>query len=187
MMLKLYGYLNRVPSIGSPRLTLTARQLLGSAIRDCSRSRIRAISLTAFSILARGSPACSSIAELSYRDFISDTFQGFLAPTHTSPFVVDLLSAKSIAILRTPGSPSSYANDRFDVLANGPRWDAQAHHGGSAEVARHPREGRNQAGLIRSRLRDAHTVQACDCLLTSLRCIPITKQNQGGDHYGHKA
>src|SRR5438034_3195439 len=36
------------------------------------------------------------------KDFISDTFQGFLAPVRTSPAIVELLSTKSIGILKMP-------------------------------------------------------------------------------------
>ena len=47
--------------------------------------------------------------ELGYKDFISDTFQGFLAPAKTPSAIVELLSTKSIEILNRPGSPSSCA------------------------------------------------------------------------------
>jgi len=58
--------------------------------------------------------------ELGYKDFVSDTFQGFLAPANTPSSIVALLSAKSIAILKTPKITEQLRNDGFEVLANGP-------------------------------------------------------------------
>src|SRR5215469_13271783 len=45
-------------------------------------------------------PDVPTMVELGYKDFISDTFQGFLAPANTPAAVVDLLAAKSIDILK---------------------------------------------------------------------------------------
>jgi tripartite-type tricarboxylate transporter receptor subunit TctC len=53
-------------------------------------------------------------------DFVSDTFQGFLAPAKTPPSIVELLSAKSIGVLNTPKIAEQLRNDGFEVLANGP-------------------------------------------------------------------
>ncbi|WP_338828227.1 tripartite tricarboxylate transporter substrate binding protein [Bradyrhizobium sp. 27S5] len=61
-----------------------------------------------------------TMIELGYKDFVSDTFQGFLAPTNTPSSIVALLSAKSIAILKTPKIAEQLRNDGFEVLANGP-------------------------------------------------------------------
>src|SRR5260370_473385 len=61
-----------------------------------------------------------TMVELGYKDFISDTFQGFLAPAKTPPAVVELLSAKSIEILKRPKISEQLRNDGFEVLANGP-------------------------------------------------------------------
>src|SRR4029077_6545004 len=47
-------------------------------------------------------PDVPTMVELGYKDFISDTFQGFLAPVKTSPAIIELLSAKSIEILKRP-------------------------------------------------------------------------------------
>ena len=54
-------------------------------------------------------PEVPTMVELGYKDFISDTFQGFLAPVKTPPAIVELLAAKSIEILKTPKIPSNCA------------------------------------------------------------------------------
>ena len=58
--------------------------------------------------------------ELGYKDFVSDTFQGFLAPVKTPSAVVELLSAKSIEILKTPRIAEQLRNNGFEVIAGGP-------------------------------------------------------------------
>ena len=58
--------------------------------------------------------------ELGYKDFISDTFQGFLAPVKTPPSVVELLSKKSIEILNRPQITTQLRDNGFEVIANGP-------------------------------------------------------------------
>jgi len=65
-------------------------------------------------------PDVPTMVELGYKDFISDTFQGFLAPSKTPPAIVELVSAKSIGILKTPKISEQLRNDGFEVLANGP-------------------------------------------------------------------
>jgi len=65
-------------------------------------------------------PDVPTMVELGYKDFISDTFQGFLAPAKTSPAIVELVSAKSIEILKRPKIAEQLRNDGFEVLANGP-------------------------------------------------------------------
>jgi tripartite-type tricarboxylate transporter receptor subunit TctC len=60
------------------------------------------------------------MVELGYRDFVSDTFQGFLAPANTPPTVVDLLATKSIEILKRADIAQQLRNDGFKVIANGP-------------------------------------------------------------------
>jgi tripartite-type tricarboxylate transporter receptor subunit TctC len=65
-------------------------------------------------------PDVPTMIELGFKDFISDTFQGFLAPAKTSPDIVGLLSAKSIEILKRPKISEQLRNDGFEVLANGP-------------------------------------------------------------------
>ncbi len=65
-------------------------------------------------------PDVPTMVELGYKDFLSDTFQGFLAPAKTPPAIVELLSRKSIEILRTPKVSEQLRNNGFEVLANGP-------------------------------------------------------------------
>jgi tripartite-type tricarboxylate transporter receptor subunit TctC len=65
-------------------------------------------------------PDVPTMVELGYKDFISDTFQGFLAPAKTSPAIIELLSAKSIEILKTPATAEQLRNNGFEVIANGP-------------------------------------------------------------------
>jgi len=65
-------------------------------------------------------PDVPTMVELGYEDFISDTFQGFLAPAKTAPAIVELLSAKSLEILKRPKIAEQLRNDGFEVLANGP-------------------------------------------------------------------
>jgi tripartite-type tricarboxylate transporter receptor subunit TctC len=65
-------------------------------------------------------PDVPTMVELGYKDFISDTFQGFLAPAKTPPAIVALLSAKSIEILRNTKIAEQLRHDGFEVIANGP-------------------------------------------------------------------
>jgi tripartite-type tricarboxylate transporter receptor subunit TctC len=60
------------------------------------------------------------MVELGYKDLVSDTFQGFLAPVKTPPAIVGLLSARSIEILKRPEISEQLRNNGFEVLANGP-------------------------------------------------------------------
>ena len=65
-------------------------------------------------------PDVPTMVELGYKDFISDTFQGFLAPAKTPPAIVELLSAKSIEILKAAKIVEQLRNDGFEIIANGP-------------------------------------------------------------------
>jgi tripartite-type tricarboxylate transporter receptor subunit TctC len=65
-------------------------------------------------------PDVPTMVELGYTGFISDTFQGFLAPAKTPATIVELLSAKSIEILKTPAIAEQLRNNGFEVIANGP-------------------------------------------------------------------
>jgi tripartite-type tricarboxylate transporter receptor subunit TctC len=65
-------------------------------------------------------PDVPTMVELGYKDFVSDTFQGFLAPANTPAAVVELLAAKSLGILKTPKIAEQLRNDGFEVIANGP-------------------------------------------------------------------
>jgi tripartite-type tricarboxylate transporter receptor subunit TctC len=65
-------------------------------------------------------PDVPTMVELGYKDFVSDTFQGFLAPAKTAPDIVELLSAKSLEILKKPAVSEQLRKSGFEVLANGP-------------------------------------------------------------------
>jgi tripartite-type tricarboxylate transporter receptor subunit TctC len=65
-------------------------------------------------------PDVPTMVELGYKDFISDTFQGFLAPARTPPAIVEMLSAKSIEILKRPAISEQLRNNGFEVIGNGP-------------------------------------------------------------------
>lgn len=65
-------------------------------------------------------PDVPTMIELGYDNFVSDTFQGLLAPANTPASIVGLLSAKSIEILKTPKIAEQLQKDGFEVLANGP-------------------------------------------------------------------
>ena len=65
-------------------------------------------------------PDVPTMVELGFKDFISDTFQGFLAPAKTPPAIVELLSTKSIEILKRPAIAEQLRNNGFEVIANGP-------------------------------------------------------------------
>jgi tripartite-type tricarboxylate transporter receptor subunit TctC len=65
-------------------------------------------------------PDVPTMVELGYQDFITDTFQGFLAPAKTPPEIIELLSRKSIEILKRPEISDQLRNNGFEVLANGP-------------------------------------------------------------------
>jgi tripartite-type tricarboxylate transporter receptor subunit TctC len=65
-------------------------------------------------------PEVPTMVELGYKDFIADTFQGFLAPVKTPPDIVARLSAGALKILKTPGIADQLRNDGFEVIANGP-------------------------------------------------------------------
>jgi tripartite-type tricarboxylate transporter receptor subunit TctC len=65
-------------------------------------------------------PDVPTMIELGYKDFISDTFQGFPAPAKTAPAVIDLLARKSIRVLKRPAIATQLADNGFEVIANGP-------------------------------------------------------------------
>jgi tripartite-type tricarboxylate transporter receptor subunit TctC len=60
------------------------------------------------------------MVELGYKDFIADTFQGFLAPAKTPPEIVELLSKKTIDVLQDPKIAEQLRTGGFEVIANGP-------------------------------------------------------------------
>src|SRR5215472_10222493 len=65
-------------------------------------------------------PNVPTMIELGYKDFISDTFQGFLAPVKTPPEIVSQLAAKAIEVLKVEKTAEQLRNDGFEVIANGP-------------------------------------------------------------------
>ena len=65
-------------------------------------------------------PDVPTMVELGYQDFVTDTFQGFLAPARTPPSIVDQLAAKSLSIVKTAQIAEQLRNNGFVVLANGP-------------------------------------------------------------------
>jgi len=65
-------------------------------------------------------PDVPTMVELGYQGFVTDTFQGFLAPAKTPPSIVDQLAAKSLAIVKTAQIAEQLRNNGFVVLANGP-------------------------------------------------------------------
>jgi tripartite-type tricarboxylate transporter receptor subunit TctC len=65
-------------------------------------------------------PQVPTMVELGYKDFVADTFQGFLAPAKTPPDIVKLLSTKSLEVLKIPAVAEQLRNGGFEVIANGP-------------------------------------------------------------------
>jgi tripartite-type tricarboxylate transporter receptor subunit TctC len=65
-------------------------------------------------------PTVPTMIEVGYKDFIADTFQGFLAPAKTPPEIVQLLATKTVAVLKDPKLAEQLRNSGFEVLANGP-------------------------------------------------------------------
>jgi tripartite-type tricarboxylate transporter receptor subunit TctC len=65
-------------------------------------------------------PDVPTMIELGFKDFISDTFQGFLAPARTPPAVIELLATKAVAVLKTPKIAEQLRNGGFEVIASGP-------------------------------------------------------------------
>ena len=66
-------------------------------------------------------PDVPTMVELGFADFISDTFQGFLAPAGTPAPIVELLSTKAIETLKTSKISEQLRNNGFEVIANGPQ------------------------------------------------------------------
>jgi tripartite-type tricarboxylate transporter receptor subunit TctC len=65
-------------------------------------------------------PNVPTMVESGYKDFIADTFQGFLAPVKTPPEIVQMLATKTVAVLKDPKLAEQLRNNGFEVLANGP-------------------------------------------------------------------
>jgi tripartite-type tricarboxylate transporter receptor subunit TctC len=65
-------------------------------------------------------PEVQTMIDLGYKDVVADTFQAFLAPAKTSPDIIELLSTKTTAILKTPKIAGQLRDGGFEVLATGP-------------------------------------------------------------------
>jgi tripartite-type tricarboxylate transporter receptor subunit TctC len=65
-------------------------------------------------------PEVPTMVELGYKDFLTDTFQGFLAPAQTPAEIVELLAKAALDILHDPAVSGQLRSNGFEVLANGP-------------------------------------------------------------------
>ncbi len=65
-------------------------------------------------------PNVPTMMELGYNDFVTDTFQGFLAPAKTPTEVVNALVTTSLAVLNDKAINAQLVTAGFDVLARGP-------------------------------------------------------------------
>jgi tripartite-type tricarboxylate transporter receptor subunit TctC len=65
-------------------------------------------------------PEVPTMIELGYKDFLSDTFHGILAPAGTPPEIVERLAAASLQALRQPAFHEHLRSLGFEVIGNGP-------------------------------------------------------------------
>ena len=65
-------------------------------------------------------PDVPTMVDLGYKDFITDTFQAFMAPAKTPPAFIELLSMTALAILNDKAIHDKLQANGFQVLANGP-------------------------------------------------------------------
>src|ERR1700710_1669720 len=65
-------------------------------------------------------PDVPTMIELGYKDFLSDTFHGTLAPAGTPPEIVERLAAASLQALRQPAFHEYLRSLGFEVIGNGP-------------------------------------------------------------------
>jgi tripartite-type tricarboxylate transporter receptor subunit TctC len=65
-------------------------------------------------------PDVPTMVELGYKDFVTDTFQGFLAPAKTPDDIVAVLAKTSVDILHDKTVHDQLQANGFEVLANGP-------------------------------------------------------------------
>jgi tripartite-type tricarboxylate transporter receptor subunit TctC len=65
-------------------------------------------------------PDVPTMVELGYKDFLSDTFHGTLAPAGTPPEIVERLAAASLEALRQPAFHEHLRSLGFEVIGNGP-------------------------------------------------------------------
>lgn len=65
-------------------------------------------------------PDVPTMIELGYKDFLSDTFHGVLAPAGTPPEIVERLAAALLEALRLPPFRERLGSLGFEVIGNGP-------------------------------------------------------------------
>jgi tripartite-type tricarboxylate transporter receptor subunit TctC len=65
-------------------------------------------------------PEVPTMIELGYKDFLSDTFHGMLAPATTPPEIIERLAGASLDILRQPEFHEQLRSLGFEVIGNGP-------------------------------------------------------------------
>jgi tripartite-type tricarboxylate transporter receptor subunit TctC len=65
-------------------------------------------------------PDVPTMIELGYKDFLSDTFHGVLAPAGTPPEIVERLAAALLEALRPAPFREQLGSLGFEVIANGP-------------------------------------------------------------------
>jgi tripartite-type tricarboxylate transporter receptor subunit TctC len=65
-------------------------------------------------------PDVPTMIELGYKDFLSDTFHGMLAPAATPPEIVERLAAALLEALRQPTLHEQLRSLGFEVIGNGP-------------------------------------------------------------------
>ena len=86
--------------------------------------QILAGSLTALAVTGRKRwpelPDVPTMIELGYPDFVTDTFQAFMAPAKTPQPILDALVKTTLIILNDKPINAQLQKAGFDVLANGP-------------------------------------------------------------------
>jgi tripartite-type tricarboxylate transporter receptor subunit TctC len=65
-------------------------------------------------------PDVPTMIELGYKDFVSDTFHGMLAPAATPPDIVERLTGVLLEALRAPAFRDQLRTLGFEVIGNGP-------------------------------------------------------------------
>jgi tripartite-type tricarboxylate transporter receptor subunit TctC len=65
-------------------------------------------------------PDVPTMVELGYKDFLSDTFHGVLAPAGTPPEIVASVAAALQQALRQPALHTQLRSQGFEVIGNGP-------------------------------------------------------------------
>jgi tripartite-type tricarboxylate transporter receptor subunit TctC len=65
-------------------------------------------------------PDVPTMIELGYKDFLSDTFHGILAPAGTPPELVERLAASLLQTLQQPAFHEQLRGLGFEVIGNGP-------------------------------------------------------------------